>query len=304
MSLLKSIISKVDNFQRRHRLAGFPYAVVKKFGEDEAGNQAALLTYFGFLSLFPLLLVLTTVLSIVLKHYPEVRENIIDGATTYFPVVGNELQQNVHRLGKTGLALAIGIVVTLYGARGVGNAFRHAVNHVWQVPHKNRTDFPVNLLKNFTIIFVGGLGLIAASIIAGFSTASSGFVPRFVPVIASLLILFGLFIFLVKISLPIKARFRDLWLGAAFMAIGLAILQAVGGFVVTHELKNLDNLYGTFALVLGILFWIYLQAQIVLYALEIESVRALKLWPRSLTADHPTPEDKHAYELYKQRNRF
>jgi uncharacterized BrkB/YihY/UPF0761 family membrane protein len=81
-------------------------------------------------------------------------------------------------------------------------------------------------------------------------------------------------------------------------------LQEVGGYLLTHELKNLDNLYGTFALVLGLLFWIYLQAQIVLYALEIETVRLFKLWPRSLVEDNLTDADKRALTLYARRNRL
>jgi YihY family inner membrane protein len=304
MQFTKKLLSWFDGVQRRHGAVGFPLAVVKKYGEDEASYKAALLAYYGFLSLFPLLLVLTTVLGIVLKHHTELRDSITHAAITYFPVVGNNLEDNVHTLGKTGVALAIGILLTLYGARGVADAFRYGVNHVWQVPHDERESFPVNVLKSFAIIIVGGLGLIAASLIAGYGTTGGSLVLSVLTVAGSTLILFSLFTFLIKISLPTHVKFKELWVGAAVIAIGLAVLQFAGGFLVTHQLKNMNNLYGTFAVVLGLLFWIYLQAQVIFYALEVETVRALRLWPRSLVSENLTPEDKRAYKLYVQRNRY
>jgi YihY family inner membrane protein len=251
-----------------------------------------------------LLLVLATILKIVLRHDAGLRHQIIDGATTYFPVVGSELQHNIHSLGKTGLALIVGVLLTLYGARGVGNAFRYSVNHIWQVPRSKRSGFPLGLLKSFALIFVGGIGLLAASVTAGYSANAGSLALSLLLAVASLLILFSLFPFMIKISLPVQVTYRQVWLGAVAAAVGLAILQEVGGYLLTHELKNLDNLYGTFALVLGLLFWIYLQAQIVLYALEIETVRLFKLWPRSLVEDNLTDADKRALTLYARRNRL
>jgi hypothetical protein len=80
------------------------------------------------------------------------------------------------------------------------------------------------------------------------------------------------------------------------------ILQSVGGYLVAHQLNNLEDLYSTFALVLGLLFWLYLQTQLLLYAMEIDSVRVLKLWPRALDNKNRTEADKTAYRLYAQRN--
>jgi len=98
----------------------------------------------------------------------------------------------------------------------------------------------------------------------------------------NLILLFGSFQLVMRIALAKKVSFRDIWVGAAVATIGLFILQNLGGYIITHELKNLDNLYGTFAVVLGLLFWLYLQTQLIIYAMEIDAVRVLKLWPRSL----------------------
>lgn len=304
MTAIDNIIKKIDEAQKQRPALGFPLAVIKKFGDDQAGYKAALLAFYGFLSLFPLLLVLTTVLKMVLGHHAALRGRIIDGATTYFPVVGADLQHNIHSYSKTGLALAIGIVLTLYGARGVANAFRSSVDQVWLMPRSQRLGFPLTILNNFILIVVGGVGLIAASLLTGWSTTAGNLAVSLLLVACSLLVLFALFFFLIKSSLPGSPPPSRLWVGAAVIAVGLAVLQALGGYLVTHQLKHLSNLYGTFAVVLGLFFWISLQTQIILYALEIESVRIFKLWPRSLVADKLTPQDEQAYRLYAKRDEF
>ena len=81
----------VDDFQQRHRWLAFPVAVAKKYGEDQAGHRAALLAYYGFFSLFPLLLVAVTVLGFVLQGRSDLGERIVDSAVAQFPVIGDEI---------------------------------------------------------------------------------------------------------------------------------------------------------------------------------------------------------------------
>lgn len=296
MNHLQKLLSKIDTFQRGHGALGFPYAVVKKYGDDEAGYQAALLTYYGFLSLFPLLLVLTTVLGALAGSHPHLRATIIKDTTQYFPALGNQLSEHIGSLHKTGLALVIGVVFTLYGARGIADAFRHGVNHIWRIPKVRRTGFPWAIVRSLAIVIIGGFGFILAAVIAGFAiTAGHGIGFHILSVAIDLIILFWVFLFLIKVSLPVHVRFRDIEAGAAAAAIGLVILQTLGNYILRHELKNLNALYSNFAIVLGLLFWIYLQSQIIYYAIEIASVREARLWPRSLTGNELTDADKRAY---------
>ena len=92
--------------------------------------------------------------------------------------------------------------------------------------------------------------------------------------------------------------------GSTFAAAAIQILLTFGSILVAHQLKNLSALYGTFAIVLGLLFWIYLLAQVIVYSVEIDSVRHLKLWPRGLQGDKPTKADMAAYELYAHVDQF
>jgi uncharacterized BrkB/YihY/UPF0761 family membrane protein len=180
----------------------------------------------------------------------------------------------------------------VYGARGVADAFRKGAQHIWQIPESRRDKFPESLIKTICMLIVGGLGFIAASVLAGL-TAAAGHDPvfRVLSILLNVFILFWLFNFLINLSLPRHLPLKQTKTGALVAAIGLVVLQLVGGYILARELRNLDALYSYFALALGLLFWIYLQAQIVCYAMEIAYVSSHKLWPRSL-GPHPTEIDK------------
>jgi membrane protein len=305
MNIIQNTVHRFNGFQQRHRKVSFVYAVIKKYGDDEAGYQAALMAYYGFLSLFPLLMVLTTVVTLVLSSDSELRRSIINGATQYFPLIGQSLEKSVHGMGGTSLAIVVGVLFTFYGARGVADVFRSVVNHVWEVPYVRRIGFPWSLLRSLRMIVVGGIGLLAAPLISGYA-AAAGHGPLFWlgSVAITFIILFGVFLYLIHTSLPSKTTFHNMWPSALMATVGLQILQALGAVLVTRQLKHLDSLYGTFAVVLGLLFWLYLQAQVIVYALEAGTVKALKLYPRSVEVEYPTAADKEAYALYSRRNQF
>jgi membrane protein len=276
-------LKRLDAWQRSHRWTAVVYAVIKRYGEASVGQQAALLTYYSFLSLFPLLLVVSTLASLLAHSHPALQHDIIKSTTDYFPVLGNQLSAHVSTLHRNGLALVIGLVFTLYGARGVADAFRRGVQHIWGVPDKERLKFPKTIPHSLMIIGVGGLGFILASICTGLAaTAGHGLLFRLLPIAVNLFILFWLFTFLLTVCLPSRISIRNVRSGALAAAIGLVILQGAGGYLLKRELKNLDALYSYFALALGLLFWIYLQAQVLYYAVTLAAVKHQKLWPRSL----------------------
>jgi YihY family inner membrane protein len=303
MSFIQKWIDRYDAFQRKHPWLGFPLAEVRKYGDDEACHQAALLAYYGFLALFTLLMVLATLVKLFLRGDGDLQHQILQTATDYIPVIGSQLGQNIHGMDKAGLALAVGILLTLFGARGVADVFRGSINHVWQVPYARRTPFPKSLLKSLGIIIFGGIGLLLAPLLAGYATSFGYFwMFRVLALCLTAVILFGVFIFLARTAMSEVRPVKDIWVGALFAAVGIMLLQSLGTYLIAHQLKNLADLYSTFAIVLGLLFWLYLQTQIVLYAIEIDSVRILKLWPRAINTKTRTDGDAAAYRLYAQRN--
>lgn len=302
------LVLMLDAWQQRHSRVGFVHGVIRKYLDDEAGYRAALLAYYGFLSIFPLLLVLTTVLRIVLySNDPELSNQIVHSAVNYFPAIGHDLQESVRTLDKTGLVLVVGILLTLFGARGVADVLRSSFDHIWQVPYARRSRFPASLLRSFTIIIIGGLGLAVTPVFFGYALA---FVSnRLVSVLSTLFtafVLYWLLIFIMKVGTSTRQPLRRIWVGALVAVISLGVLQSAGSVIVARELQRLDSLYGTFALVLGLIFWLYLQAQVLLFCLEIDSVRHFKLWPRTLAPPDTslTDADHAAYKLYSDRARY
>ena len=300
-SVFQAFVNSLDRYQRNHHQAGFLYATLKKYQEDEAGRRAALIAYYGFLALFPLLFVLTSALKLLLHNNIQIRNQIVHGAITYFPVIGHDLQQNIHGIAKTGIALAIGLLLTAYGARGVADVLRSGLDHIWQVPRSQRSSFPGSMLKSFSIIVVGGLGLVLAPVVAGYALVfGHNLFFNLVAALLTLIVLFLVLVAVIKMSLSVGKPLRQIWVGAAIAAICLEILQSLGGYIVASELRNLDNLYGTFAIVLGLIYWLYIQSLVLFFVFELDSVRVFKLWPRSLQPPL-TEADHRAFGLYVNR---
>lgn len=294
MKIVQKTISGIDSFQRRHRPLAFAYGVIKKYGEDQAGYQAALVTYYGFLSLFPLLLVVTTVAGIVSYNNPEFGQQISDSVATYFPIFSGALEKGVNTLGKSGWALAIGLLFTLYGARGIADAFRNATNHIWHVPLARRSGFPRSLLRSFGLIIGGGLGFIGTSIIAGWITIfghSAG--VKIATTVVTVMLLYLVFMLIFRLSLPLRIAWQQFRLAAIISAGGVTLLQLVGTALLSYQTEHLANTYGALVVTtLGLMAWIYLQAQIVMYACVINTTKNEAWWPRSLNVDNPTEVHK------------
>jgi membrane protein len=297
----RPLMRAVDRFQQRRPVLAFPIGVWKKFGDDSAGSLAALIAYYAFASIFPLLLVLVTVTNIVLQNNPHLKKTVEEKATANFPGLGQELLPS-HGISGAGFALAIGIVLTLLGARGVANAAQNAFNEVWEVPIVRRPGFLPGMLRSIGLIVVVGLGQIITLIIAGLAGgaghAFSG-VGAYVAATAVALILnVGLFWVAFRLGTASEVAGRSLWLGAIISAVAWQILQSLGAYLLRHFVSHSSAAAGTFAVVLGLLAWFYLQAQITLYAVEVSVVHARRLWPRSMFPPPLTERDLRAFEMY------
>ena len=284
MSKLKALLQKFDRYQQSHRTLAFTTAIIKKYIDDDGGRLAALITYYGFLSLFPLLLAATTAAKLFLIESDFFQDSLSKTINEYFPVLGDYLQSNISGFNETGLALVVGLLVTTYGVRGGASAVRYALNQIWDVPVRSKLRFPASTANSFLIILVGGGGLLVATILSSYAAGlTDGSLFRLVPYPISFSIL--IFVFYLVFVLGTNSREpsrRDLLISAVIAAIGVQILQIIGGYLLTHELKNLSDLYGAFSVVLGLLLWIYLQVQVLLLAAFSGVVHARKLWPRSL----------------------
>ena len=300
MSFLTRWLNKADDLQQGRRWLAVPVATWKKFSDNQAGNLAALIAYYAFASLFPLLLVAYSILDIIARQNATLAARL-RSALKHYPVIGTQLGESAsHGLNKTGIALVIGILLTLYAGRGVATAMQNAMNTVWGVPMYRRPAFPKGLLRSLGLIAVLGPGeviTIALSTIAG-GTGHLGSVADQVAAFAvSLLLNIVLFWLGFRIATSKEVDGKDMRLSAVLAAISWQILQLIGGAIIGHAT---NSAYGVFGVVLGLLAWFYLQAQITLYVVELDVVRARRLWPRSLAPPPLTQADMRAYEMYAE----
>lgn len=305
MNPIKGLAHRLDAVQRRHRWLAFLYAVFKKFGEDDAGSKAALIAYYGFFSLFPLLLVFTTVLGFVLSGHTALQDKILHSALRQFPIIGDQIGTSSHSLKGSGAALAIGLVGTLWAGMGVAQAGENAMNAVWNVPARKLPNAMFSRLRGLVFLVIFGVGVLATTFLAGFGTSTAGVPAKIGALIVGALINFGMFLIAFRVLTAERLAWRDVLPGAVVATVLWEILQAIGGWYVSRSLKGADQVYGFFGIVIGLLGWLYLGAQMTLLSAEINVVLKRRLWPRALVQPPLTMKDKDALQrLAKMEERL
>jgi membrane protein len=287
-------LQRLDTAQQRHRWSAFAAAVIKKFGDDQSGNLAALIAYYAFFSLFPLLLVFVTILEFVLAGDPSLQRKLINGTLNQFPVVGNHLHPGSFH--GSGVALVIGIVGALWAGLGVTLAAENAMNTVWNVPMKQRPNFLKSRLRGLALLgALGSLNLVA-TVIGGFvgSGVVNGVIANVAAVLVALLINLVLFLAAFRLLTAHDVKLHDLLPGIVLASVLWYGLQALGGLYVNHVVKGASEAYGVFAVVIGLLAFLHLGAQLILVAAEVNVVRARHLWPRNLFGGDLREEDRRA----------
>jgi membrane protein len=299
------MLERIDRFQRRHRWVGFPLGVFYKYSDDQGGYLAAVVTYYGFLSFFPLLLLFSSILGFVLRDNPSLQHSVLHSALAQFPVIGSELD-NPQRLGGHGVGLVIGVVGSLYGGLGVAQAGQYAMNTIWAVPRNNWPNPFAARARSLLLLATVGIGVLATTVVSAMGSSAAAYGANLggwlkVALIGvSVVINVGLFLLAFRIATTAEIGWRTLLPGAIAAAVGWQVLQSFGAAYVGHVVKNASATNGVFALVLGLIAWIYLGAVVVLHCAEANVVRARQLYPRALLTPFTddvqlTTGDKQAY---------
>ena len=286
-----SLAGRLDTFQRRHPRAGFPLAVLYKYFDDAGGHLAALITYYGFLSLFPLLLLMSTVLGFVLRGDPHAQQAILKSALGQFPVIGDQLKAP-SRLGGGIVGLLVGGFGALYGALGVGQAIQSAMNTAWSVPKNNRPNPLKARGRSVFLLATAGLAVIATTVLssmavgAGHLGSQLGVVAHLLVHAAFLTVSIALnaaaFLLAFRVATARRLTTRQVAPGALTAAVVWQLLQSFGATYVGHVVKNASATNAVFALVLGLIAFIYLAAVAIVVSAEINVVRVDHLYPRAL----------------------
>lgn len=306
MDAVKKILQKVDAFQQRHTGTAVIYAVIKKYGDDNASTLVSNLAYSAFGSLFVLLLLFVTILGLVLSSHPSLERQVLDSTFGQFPIIGHDLRKNIKALHRDSvISLLIAVVGLIWGSLGVAQNGIYTMAQVWNVEYSERPNYMKRLVRSVSFLLVLAVGMAASTFLAATVPAVHGGsrLLAFGGGVASAIVNFGLYLFAFSVLTPIKLRIRHLMPGAAVAGVGWTILQALGGFIVGHYMSNDSEVYGLFAIVLGLFAWIYLIIELTVYAAELNVVLARRLWPRGLVQPPLTEADRKSLAAQVLQNR-
>jgi YihY family inner membrane protein len=298
MNAIQRTLKKVDAFQQRTPPLAFGWAVVKKFGDDSAGSLAALVAYYGFLSLFPLLLVLITILGLVLT--PSLSHKVVDSALGQFPIIGPQLAgpNGVHALKEGSVVgLIVGLAGLIWGSLGITQAAQRAMAQVWNVPGTERPGAFAKLGRGVGFLVLLLVDVVATTVLAGFATfAGHGPGSRVGAGVVAIIVDMALFVVAFRILTPGCIRTRQLVGGAMTAGVAWAGLQLGGTALVAHQLEHSSQIYGYFGSILGLIAFLYLAAEITMYAAELNVVWSRRLYPRSMAKHRLTAADREVLE--------
>ena len=303
MNPVERLLRKADGTQQKYRPSAFVFGVVKKYGDDNGGVLVANLTHSAFVSFFPLLLVLVTVLGLVAANDPAFRQHAVDAVAGQVPLIGHQLTGNVHQLQKSSvIGLIVGLAALVWGSTGLAQAGLFTMEQVWNLPGPARPGFLPRLARALLFLILLGVVVMATTLLAALSTYGHhalSFVIFVEAVTATANA--GMYFIGFRILTPKGVPSRDLVPGAVAAGICWTALQVAGAYLIHHYLHS-DSVYGVFATVLGLVAWLYLAAEITVYCAEINVVLARRLWPRSVIQPPLTEADRASLALQALQN--
>ena len=305
-----AVADRVDGWQQRRPATAVPGAVVRKYSDDRAGQLAGQISHAAFLAVFPMVLVLLTLVGVFLDGHPALQDEIINSALRQFPVLGSDLRRNVHTLSTSNVVvLVVATAWLFYGAMKLSRASQVMMAAVWDIGRDELPDFWHWIPRAVGFLVVLGLGFVAGGSLAGLGAFGRlGGFSSWIGFVLSLAVNVLMYWCAFAIVVRIPRQQRAVWPGAVIGGVGWTVLQFGGALLVNHQVRHLSTLYGTFATVLGLIWWIALGAMITVYAAEANVVLTRHLWPRSIrrprrvprvddqdSGDHPSaPSDRPA----------
>ena len=303
MNPIERAIRKVDATQRRFTPTAFVYGVVKKYGDDNGGVLVSNLAYSAFVSMFPLLLVLVTILGLASAVDASFRQDVLNTVANQAPVLGKQLTGNVHELKRSSIiGLIVGLVGLLWGTTGLAQAGLFTMEQVWNLPGPARPGFVQRLGRALLFISLLGAGVIGTTLLASLDTF--GHHALVIVILAEVLafaVNIGMYLGAFRVLTPKGVPSQRLVPGAVVGGIAWTLLQILGTYLVHHFLHS-DSAYGIFATVLGLLAWIYLAVEITVYSAEVNVVVARRLWPRSIIQPPLTEADRASMAMQALQN--
>src|SRR5712691_5324196 len=303
MNPVERVIRKVDTAQQRNTPSAFVFGVIKKYGDDNGGTLAASLAHSAFVAVFPLLLVLVTVLGLIASGNQGLRQDVLNAAAKQFPMIGDQLVGNVHALRhSSAIGLVVGLLGLIWGATGLAQAGLFTMEQVWNLPGPARPGYLQRLGRSVLFLGVLGSGVIVTTLLTGLDTyGHQATVIVLLAVALAAAANIGLYLVSFRVLTPKGVPSRALFPGAVAGGVAWTLLQAISTYLVHHYLRA-GSAYSVFATVLGLVALLYLAVQLTVYAAEINVVLARRLWPRSIVQPPLTEPDRASMALQALQN--
>ena len=288
---VQNLLVAVDRWQRKSGPFGLVYGVIRKSGDDRVNQFVVALGWYGFVAIYPLLLVVVTVFGFIGAA------NLGHGLVStlhQFPVVGSQFnpERGSSSLHGSVLGLVVGIIGLVYGAQGVTQTAQQAMAQVWNVPELELPGFAPRLARSLVgLVTIGGAFVINAGVASLAADKGLGWGIRLSILVGLLFVNMVLYVAAFRALTPGSIGTRELLPGAAVGSIGFSLLITVGANLVQHQIRHSSATYGQFGIVIGLVGFLFLLAKISLYGAELNPVLARHLWPRALVSTDPTQAD-------------
>lgn len=304
------VVGTIDGFQRRHPIIGFPLGVIYKFFDDQGNYLAAMMTYYAFVAIFPLMLLGTSILGFVLGARPEWQEDILNSALGQFPIVGDQLGRPEGLRGSAA-GVAFGSLAALYGSLGLAQSLQNAMHVAWSVPRNSRPNPLYARIKSLGLLLTAGLALLSVTVVSTIASTTTAFFEvgtRWLLPLVTVLLVGTMLTILFRFAAAGQHSFRRAAPGGYALALMWQLLQLGGVLYVAEVLVDTTAMTKTFGLVLGLIGFLFIGAVMAVLAMEVNVVIARRLYPRALLTPFTdavdlTPADRRAYASYARMQR-
>jgi uncharacterized BrkB/YihY/UPF0761 family membrane protein len=293
----RRLVARIDGLQRRHSVLAFPYAVVRKYYDDDGGREAALITYYGFLSVFPLLLLGVAFLSRVLATNADLRAQLVEAIVP--PGLQSTVDDSLAALPTSRIAFAVGVIGLVFAATGVVYSADRTLNHIAAVPYRLRAGVVVRMLRSVVAVVILLIGVVAVGALTVAVTAVP-WLPvagRWLAGLGSAVVVFVVLMACGRLLLDRPARWASLAPAGALGAAVVALMLQLGTALLTLLATRAGPVYGSFAVVAAIFALLNLVSRALVCAGEVAAVYHARLWPRGVDPTRPTDADVRAMLL-------
>ncbi len=263
---------KVLELRERSAVADVVVGTLDGFRRHLSGRNAAVLAYYGVLTIFPLLMAATTILGFVLEGNPELQQDIVNSAFSQIPVIGDQIESQAGQITGNWWALSLGLAVALWSSMKAFVGAHSAFDDIWEVPVDDRAkgvQTRTRALVGIAVIGSAQIGNVVLAALVGYAD-----LPRLGQIaltLGGLAINVGVVASMYRFLTSRDVSWSMVWPGAIFSGVLYTFLQFVGTNIMSRALANAESVYGDFAGLIALMTWISLHALIALVGAELNA---------------------------------